>query len=100
MNQNIDDDKPIPSWFSLGTELLENAMELGSYDEAQRLLTAPGVDPALYMLFCSMPQGNNCATNGYSEAMWSVDEIRNLMQCAFMLGIYVKKSIGDADKLW
>jgi len=47
-----------------------------------------------------MPQGNNCATNGYPEAMWSVDEIRNLMQCAFMLGIYVKKSIGEADKLW
>lgn len=96
----MNNDKPIPQWVDLGANLLENAMESDSYNEAQRLLSAPGVDPALYMLFCAMPQGFNCASNGYPAAMWSVDEVRNLMQCAFMLGSYVRKSIGEADKLW
>jgi len=90
----------MPEWFSLGVELLEGSMDETSYQEAFRLLHAPGVDPALYMLFCSIPQGYKCATEGYPTAMWSVAEVRSLMQCAFMLGTYVKKSVGAVEKLW
>lgn len=90
----------MPEWIALGAELLEGSMVAPSHEEGLRLLDTPGVDPALYMLFCSLPQGFECATNRYPTATWSVTEIRSLMQCAFMLGSYVKKSIGDIEKLW
>jgi len=89
-----------PEWSVLGSELLEGSMMEPSYGEAMRLLEAPGVDPALYMLFCSLPQGHLCITNQYPTGTWSVAEVRGLMQCAFMLGTYVKKSIEEAEKLW
>lgn len=89
-----------PEWLELGTELLESATKELPYSEANRLLEVPGVDPALYMLFCSLPQGFECATNRYPTGTWSVADVRSLMQCAFMLGTYVRKSVEDTDKLW
>ena len=98
---NMDNgDIPQPEWAMLGAELLEGAMSEASYAEASRLLSTPGVDPALYMLFCSLPQGMLCVENKYPTGTWTVNEVRSLMQCAFMLGTYVRKSIGDAEKLW
>jgi len=91
---------PEPEWSILGSELLEGALETDAYIEASRLLTTPGVDPALYMLFCSLPQGKMCIDNRNPVGTWTVAEIRSLMQCAFMLGTYVKKSIEEAEKLW
>ena len=94
------DDHILPEWIALGTELLDGSMVTAAYEEGMRLLQTPGVDPALYMLFCSLPQGFECATNRHPTGVWSVTEIRSLMQCAFMLGSYVKKSIEDVEKLW
>jgi len=100
MNMDKDSNISQPEWAALGSELLEGSMMEPSYGEAMRLLEAPGVDPALYMLFCSLPQGHICITNHYPTGTWSVAEVRGLMQCAFMLGTYVKKSIEEAEKLW
>ena len=98
---NMDNgDKPRPEWAVLGAELLEGAMTEHSYKESHSLLNAPGVDPALYMLFCSLPQGQLCIKNKDPIGTWSVTEVRSLMQCAFMLGAYVRKSIEEAEKLW
>jgi len=98
---NMDNDnRPIPEWAMLGAELLEGALNEDAYIKASRLLQAPGVDPALYMLFCSLPQGQMCIENHYPTGTWSVAEVRSLMQCAFMLGTYVSKSIEEAEKLW
>ena len=100
MNIDNDNNAPVPEWAALGAELLEGSLAEPSYKEARRLLEAPGVDPALYMIFCSLPQGKICVKNEYPIGTWSVVEVRGLMQCAFMLGTYVKKSIGEAEKLW
>jgi len=100
MNINNDNNKPTPEWATLGSDLLEGSMREPSYEEAVRLLQTPGVDPALYMLFCSLPQGHMCITNSQPIGTWSVAEVRSLMQCAFMLGTYVRKSIEEAEKLW
>ena len=98
---NMDDDnRPVPEWAMLGAELLEGALNEDAYIEASRLLKAPGVDPALYMIFCSLPQGLMCIENQNPIGTWSVTEVRSLMQCAFMLGAYVKNSIEEAEKLW
>jgi len=93
-------DIPQPEWTILGAELLEGAMSAASYEEATRLLSTPGVDPALYMLFCSIPQGMICIENRDPTGTWTVNEVKSLMQCAFMLGTYVRKSIEEAEKLW
>ena len=90
----------MPEWAMLGTELLEGSMADPSYEESVRLLQTPGVDPALYMLFCSLPQGHMCISNSQPTGMWSVAEVRSLMQCAFMLGTYVRKSVEEVEKLW
>ena len=100
MNMDSEHNHPAPEWATLGKELLEGSMTEPSYNEALRLLQAPGVDPALYMLFCSLPQGHICISNQNPIGTWTVEEIRGLMQCAFMLGTYVHKSIKEADKLW
>jgi hypothetical protein len=98
---NMDDDnRPAPEWAALGSQLLEGSMTELAYAEATRLLQTPGVDPALYMLFCSLPQGRICIEHHYPIGAWTVEEVRSLMQCAFMLGTYVKKSIEAAEKLW
>ena len=89
-----------PEWSVLGSELLEGALETGAYMEATRLLRTPGVDPALYMFFCSLPQGKICIENKNPVGTWTVAEVRSLMQCAFMLGTYVRKSIEETEKLW
>jgi hypothetical protein len=94
------DNTPEPEWSVLGSELLEGALETDAYIEASRLLGTPGVDPALYMLFCSLPQGRMCVENSNPVGTWTVSEVRSLMQCAFMLGAYVRKSIEEAEKLW
>ena len=87
----------MPEWARLGTELLEGSIvDLSSV----RLLQTPGVDPALYMLFGSLSPGHMCISNHQPIGMWSVAEVRNLMQCAFMLGAYVRKSIEEVEKLW
>ena len=83
---------PTPEWAALGSQLLEGSMTELAFAEATRLLQTPGVDPALYMLFCSLPQG--------PIGTWTDAEARSLMQCAFMLGTYVKRSIEEAEKLW
>jgi|TARA_R110000824_G_scaffold199888_6_gene383885 hypothetical protein len=94
------DNTPEPEWSILGSELLESALETDAYMEASRLLKTPGVDPALYMLFCSLPQGRMCVETSSHTGNWTVKEVRSLMQCAFMLGTYVRKSIEEAEKLW
>jgi len=93
-------ESPMPEWARLGTELIEGSMETPFYEEAVRLLKTPGVDPALYMFFCSLPQGYIYITNKYPVGTWSVEEVRRLMQCAFMLGTYVRKSVEEVEKLW
>jgi len=100
MNMNNNNDVPIPEWQTLGTELLEGAMRGGSYEEAIRFLNTSGVDPALYILFCSFPQGYTCILNKYPMGMWSVKDVRSLMQAAFVLGTYVRKSVEEVEKLW
>ena len=100
MNTDNENNPPMPEWATLGSELLEGSMKDPSYSEGERLLKTPGVDPALYMLFCSLPQGHLCITNSQPIGTWSVAEVRSLMQCAFMLGTYVRKSIEEAEKLW
>jgi len=100
-NMNMDNNNiPPPEWAALGSQLLEGSMTELAYAEATRLLQTPGVDPALYMLFCSLPQGKICMEHHYPIGTWTVEEVRSLMQCAFMLGTYVKKSIEAAEKLW
>ena len=89
-----------PEWVILGKELLESAMTDVPYQEAIRLLHTPGVDPALYMLFCALPQGHLCISEQNPSGTWSVAEVRSLMQCAFMLGTYVRKSVEEVEKLW
>jgi len=32
--------------------------------------------------------------------MWSVKDVRSLMQAAFVLGTYVRKSVEEVEKLW
>tara|TARA_R110000824_G_scaffold277425_3_gene465649 strand:- start:136 stop:414 length:279 start_codon:yes stop_codon:yes gene_type:complete len=87
-------------WYITGAELLKTALEDRNILEAQRFLESAGVDSGLYILFCSLPQGRQCAESGMSEAVWQAQDIRSLMQCAFMLGTYVHKSIEEVDKLW
>ena len=95
-NVNLDEEHT-PEWVMLGSELLEGSMEDDAWEECESLLASPGVDPALYMLFCSLRQVHSTST---PSGMWSVNEIRSLMRCAFMLGVYVRKSVEEVNKLW
>ena len=91
---------PNQDWYIAGAELLQTSLENDNVRESSRLLASSGVDSALYILFCTLPQGRECAETGYPEAIWQAQDIRSLMQCAFMLGTYVHKSVEEVEKLW
>ena len=89
----MEDDKRLPEWALLGSELIECALNEPAFTVGERLLQTVGVDSALYMLFTS-------TVHGSGGVGLTTKEVRALMQAAFMLGSYVTKSVGDVEKLW
>ena len=74
----------------LGKDLLDTMFEItNDPDKMERynaILSMPGVDGALYMLY-----ENKSGFKGHP---------RPLLQSAFMLGYYLNESINNADHLW
>ena len=74
----------------LGTELLDMAFRATANPEKLKMyngiLTMPGVDSALYMLYRAAHEDNS--------------HPRHLLQSAFMLGYYIYESVHAVDKLW
>ena len=75
----------------LGASLLKTA--LGDKENTRiesryrELLTAPGIDGALYLLFKA------CSKDPQSDA-------KSLAQAAYMLGYYVANSVKEIDNIW